>query len=201
MKWLFLLVSFICAALLSMIAVLHSLGRLSFSPPDLPEESAPAVVTERMLTSTVFPEQRRGVDELMVALNAEQERLQQREAALRERETVVNQESVIVKQLRDELTNAQAELEARLVQVEAQERANLRKIAEVCSKMDAQNASRLLFEMDEQRAAAILMQLGDRQAGAIMDAVVTLGDKGIERAVVWSDVIRRMRDDRNGATQ
>lgn len=203
MKWMFLLVSLICAVLLSVLAVLHSFGRLSFEPPQPEEDKAVSAPVEsgQRLTSTVFPEQRRGVDELMASLIAEQNRLIELEASLQERENAVAQEKIVLEQLRTELLEAQADLESRLVEISAQERANLRKISELCSKMDAENASRLLFEMETERAAAILIQLGDRQAGAIMDAVVALGGKGIERAVVWSDVIRRMKAENNGAAQ
>ena len=198
MKFLVLILSLFCAALLSALAALYASGRL-----EKKEEPVPTEVTEVKpeVRSTMFPEQSRAVEELMKAIVARQEAMGRQETLLNEREEQIKQETVVLNRMREELALAQKEIEDYFGKVDEMsqgwdddERKNMRKLSEFYSKMDPQNAAKLLAKIEPERVARILSNLSDRQAGAIMDATVALGPNGIELAVKWTDLIRQMKE-------
>ena len=198
MKFLVLVLSLFCAALLSVLAALYASGRL-----EKKEEPSPTEVTEVKpeVRATMFPEQSRAVEELMKAIVARQEAMGRQETLLNDREEQIKQESVVLNRMREELALAQNEIESYFEKVnqmsqgwDDDERKNMRKLSEFYSKMDPQNAAKLLAKIEPERVARILNNLSDRQAGAIMDATVSLGPNGIELAVKWSDLIRQMKE-------
>lgn len=197
MKILTFLLSLFCAALLSILAALYASGRMQEKPS--PESEAPTEVVERR--TSLFPEQSRAVEELLKAINARQETMKRQETLLNEREEQIRQETAVLNRMRDELGIAQKEIDSYLAKMDgmavgwdADERKNVRKLAEFYSKMDPQNAAQLLSKIEPERVARILSNLSDRQAGAIMDATVGMGPAGIELAVQWTDVIRQMKE-------
>ncbi len=198
MKFLALLLSLACAALLSILAALYASGRLTVAPSP-PDETPPA----EDVRASLFPEQSRAVEELLRAIIARQEAVERQESLLTEREDQIRQESIVLARMREELAIAKKEIDAYLAQMDqlavgwdADERKNTRKLAEFYARMDPQNAARLLSNIEPDRAARILTQLSDRQAGAIMDAAVALGADGIKLAVEWTDIIRQMKEPR-----
>lgn len=198
MKFLTLLLSLACAALLSVLVALYASGRLAKTPDPSAEPPPPEDVR-----ASLFPEQSRAVEELLQAIIARQEALERQETLLDERENQIRQETIVLSRMREELAVAKKEIDAYLAQMDqlavdwdADERKNTRKLAEFYARMDPQNAARLLSNIETDRAARILTQLSDRQAGAIMDAAVALGADGIKLAVEWTDIIRQMKEPR-----
>lgn len=191
MKVLYLLVCLVNAVALSLLAALYGAGWIERDP------QTPVEIAERVTHPTLFPQQNRAVEELLREIIARQEELERQESQLDERETEIRRKEIALARMRDELNATRYELDAYLDRIDDVERGNLRKLAEFYSKMDAQNAARLLADMESSRAARILALLGDRQAGAIMDAAVVLGEHGIERALAWSDTIRRMKTEKS----
>ncbi|NLG35736.1 MAG: hypothetical protein GX548_10325 [Lentisphaerae bacterium] len=198
MKFLTLLLSLACAALLSVLVALYASGRLTKDPAPSAEPPPPEDVR-----ASLFPEQSRAVEELLQAIIARQEALERQETLLDERENQIRQETIVLSRMREELAVAKKEIDAYLAQMDqlavdwdADERKNTRKLAEFYARMDPQNAARLLSNIETDRAARILTQLSDRQAGAIMDAAVALGADGIKLAVEWTDIIRQMKEPR-----
>ena len=198
MKFLVLILSLFCAALLSMLAALYASGRL-----EKKEEPEPVAVTEVKpeVRSSMFPEQSRAVEELMKAIVARQEAMGRQETLLNDREEQIKQEMAVLNRMRDELALAQKEIDAYFGKVaemsqgwDDDERKNMRKLSEFYSKMDPQNAAKLLSKIEPARVARILNNLSDRQAAAIMDATVALGPNGIELAVKWTELIRQMKE-------
>ena len=198
MKFLVLLLSLFCAALLSVLAALYASGRL-----EKKEEPEPVAVTEVKpeVRSSMFPEQSRAVEELMKAIVARQEAMGRQETLLNDREEQIKQEMAVLNRMRDELALAQKEIDAYFGKVaemsqgwDDDERKNMRKLSEFYSKMDPQNAAKLLSKIEPARVARILNNLSDRQAAAIMDATVALGPNGIELAVKWTELIRQMKE-------
>jgi flagellar motility protein MotE (MotC chaperone) len=180
----------VAAAALSALAALVGSGRVA-TPPD----ADPVVVSAPEQQTMVHPEQSRAVEALLQEIIARQAEQEGKEQALQEKEAQVRQEHILLARMRDELISAQEDMEERFAAWDEEELKNIRKLAEFLAKMEPQNAARLLSEMEIDRAARILARLGERQAGAIMDSAVTLGDAGIERAVGWSEAIRRMRSE------
>ena len=198
MKFLVLLLSLFCAALLSVLAALYASGRL-----EKKEEPEPVVVAEVKpeVHSSMFPEQSRAVEELMKAIVARQEAMGRQETLLNDREEQIKQEMAVLNRMRDELALAQKEIDAYFGKVaemsqgwDDDERKNMRKLSEFYAKMDPQNAAKLLSKIEPARVARILNNLSDRQAAAIMDATVALGPNGIELAVKWTELIRQMKE-------
>ena len=198
MKFLVMILSLFCAALLSVLAALYASGRL-----EKKEEAEPAVVAEAKpeVRSSMFPEQSRAVEELMKAIVARQEAMGRQETLLNDREEQIKQEMAVLNRMRDELALAQKEIDAYFGKVaemsqgwDDDERKNMRKLSEFYSKMDPQNAAKLLSKIEPARVARILNNLSDRQAAAIMDATVALGPNGIELAVKWTELIRQMKE-------
>lgn len=198
MRGMFMLVCAVCAALMSVLATLYATGRYYAAPPEeMLEERRP-----RSVHVSLLPEQSRAVAELMEAIIAREEEVERKEKRLDERQVRVRQEVILLDRMREELAAAQEEMNAHFrrldemkAQQEAEERGNIRKLAESYARMEPQNAARLLAEMESQRAARILFFIGDRQVAAIMDASVAMGPDGIERAVEWSELIRQLRSD------
>ena len=198
MKFLVLILSLFCAALLSVLAALYASGRL-----EKKVEPEPVAVTEVKpeVRSSMFPEQSRAVEELMKAIVARQEAMGRQETLLNDREEQIKQEMAVLNRMRDELALAQKEIDAYFGKVaemsqgwDDDERKNMRKLSEFYSKMDPQNAAKLLSKIEPARVARILNNLSDRQAAAIMDATVALGPNGIELAVKWTELIRQMKE-------
>ncbi len=198
MKFLVLILSLFCAALLSVLAALYASGRL-----EKKEEPEPVVVAEVKpeVRSSMFPEQSRAVEELMKAIVARQEAMGRQETLLNDREEQIKQEMAVLNRMRDELALAQKEIDAYFGKVaemsqgwDDDERKNMRKLSEFYAKMDPQNAAKLLSKIEPARVARILNNLSDRQAAAIMDATVALGPNGIELAVKWTELIRQMKE-------
>ena len=199
MKILFLLLSLVCAVLLSALAALYASGRLQPAPAAAPAEEEAAAAPERH--ASLFPEQSRAVEELLKAILARQDAMGRQETLLNEREEQIRQETVVLLRMREELAVAKAEVDSYLKKMDdlaqgwdEDERKNTRKLAEFYSKMEPQNAAQLLSELEPERVARILSCLSDRQAGAIMDATVALGPDGIKLAVKWTEIIRQMKE-------
>lgn len=198
MKGMFMLVCAVCAGVMSVLVAFYATGRYYAAPPEVPiEERRPETVHMSLL-----PEQSRAVAELMQAIIAREENVERQEKLLGEREAQLRQESVLLDRMREELSAAQEEMRAYFQKLddlvaerEAEERGNLRKIAESYARMEPQNAARLLSEMEAAQAARVLFFIGDRQVAGIMDAAVGMGPDGIERAVEWSELIRQIRRD------
>jgi len=196
MKAIFLFVCILCAAALSMLAALYATGRMN--PP--PEKEETNLLPEEW-RATVFPEQSRAVEDLLKEIIAREEVQNRKEAQLTEQEAKVRQEEILLTRMRDELASAEEALKTYFKEQDAIEQINMRKLAEFYSKMDPQNAATLLAELEPEQASRVLVLLQDRQAGAIMDAAVTLGARGIERAVAWSELIRKQKSEKAKKTE
>jgi len=191
MKGLFLFMCYFCAVLLSVLTVLMTIKPAATEK--IAEESAGQIpfVTE---PPSVYPEQKRAKEDLTQAIIARQEDLDRKEKALEKRESDLSSEKELLSKLQSELSKAKEEMDKDLTALDANERKNCKKLAEFYSKMDPNNAAQLLSEIEPERAALILTYLSDRDAGGIMDAAVALGPNGINRAVRWSEIIRKMKN-------
>ena len=145
-------------------------------------------------TAQLFPEQQRAAETLMTEIIARKEELDRQKMLLSERENRVREQEIILRRMQDELNATKQALEEKFKTADAEDRANTRKLAEFYARMEPENAATLLMELDLQQAARILSHLQDRQAGGIINAAVTMGDHGIERAANWSEAIRRIRN-------
>jgi flagellar motility protein MotE (MotC chaperone) len=194
MRIAFLVMSVLCAFLISVLVFVFQTGRVPFKPAPVPVVQEKAKQDEPLKTATVFSEQQaKTVEELFSALNAERQAVAAKTAELTAKEEEVRVKEAAYRRIESELQDLQSKLEKSYVDLEAAERANMKRLAEVCSKMDPAGASAMLRKIDVERAAVILSMINDRAAAAILDATVTDGEKGTTTVSNWVDTIRRMK--------
>ena len=201
MKGAFLLVSVLCAVLMSLLVIGVLTGRVPFAPPPPPAPAPEAAKPAEAAPNMVFTDSRgKTVDELIAALNKERESVakQTTELAAKEEELKLKEEAIT--RLKTELQDLQAQLDGKIIDIADTERVNLKKLADMCSKMDAASAGGFLKEMEKERAAIILSMVSERSAAAIMDAVVGEGDKGAALVAEWADLIRRLESKKKAKT-
>jgi flagellar motility protein MotE (MotC chaperone) len=127
----------------------------------------------------------KAADELLASLKAEKEQLAKKAAELATKEDLQGK-------LKAELIQLQQALDKQIVEIQAIEQVNLKKLSDMYGKMDPAGAAKLLIEMDKEKAATILSLMSDRSAAAILDNAVQEKDKGTAAATAWTDIIRRM---------
>ena len=190
MKIAFLLLSILCAVAVSLLIYTLQAGHPPFKPAVEPPPPPPKPTDKGI---DLFLDGRsKAADELITALTAERQLTAKKAAELTAREEELQIQAETVTRLTAELNDAQVRLDQKIVNVEDSERANLRRLADVCSKMDPAGASTFLQAMDNERAATILSMVTERPAAAILDAAIAANDKGVERAADWADIMRRM---------
>ncbi len=202
MKGAFLMVSVLCAVLLSLLLIGALTGRIPFAPPPpVPETPVEAKTPEAQASSMVFTDSRgKTVDELIAALNAEREAVAKKTTDLAAKEQELNLKEEAITRLKTELQGLQAQLDGKIIEITDTERVNLKRLADMCSKMDSTSAGGFLKEMEKERAAIILSMISERSAAAIMDAVVGEGDEGAALVAEWADLIRRLESKKKAKT-
>ena len=199
MKGAFLLVSVLCAILMSLLIIGVLTGRVPFAPPPAAPEVAKA--PEAQVPNMVFTDSRgKTVDELIAALNAERESVAKRTTELAAKEEELKLKEEALTRLKTELQGLQAQLDGKIIEITDTERVNLKRLADMCSKMDSTSAGGFLKEMEKERAAIILSMISERSAAAIMDAVVGEGEKGAALVAEWADLIRRLESKKKAKT-
>ncbi len=190
MRVAFLAMSMLCAAAVSMLVFALRAGHLPFQAPAPPP---PAEEKKETASVDIFLDSRsKAVDELISALTAERQSTAKKSAELAAREEELKLQSETVLKLTAELKETQDRLDQKIVQVDESEQTNLRKLADVCSKMDPASAATFLQAMDNERAATILNMVSERPAAAILDSAISSSENGLTRAADWADVMRRM---------
>ena len=202
MKVAFLMVSVLCAVLMSLLLIGAMTGRIPFAPPPpAPETPVEAKTPETQAPSMVFTDSRgKTVDELIAALNAEREAVAKKTTDLAAKEQELNLKEEAITRLKTELQGLQAQLDGKIIEISDTERVNLKRLADMCSKMDSTSAGGFLKEMEKERAAIILSMISERSAAAIMDAVVGEGDEGAALVAEWADLIRRLESKKKAKT-
>ena len=197
MKYLFFMMCVVCAILLSVLSVIFKTGRIPFHPPVV----APAPQAKEEVDSlTVFSDSGKAVEELIAALKSERAQYEKKMSELSVREEETRLQESMLQRLQSELKELQTQLDESVARMDEAEKANLRRLADVCGKMDAVSASSSLTQMEKERAAMILSLMNERQAAGILDATVAQDAKGAALVAEWTDIMRRMaRDDKSKA--
>ncbi len=182
------------ACIISAVALSVAAALFALRAEDKADESSQRMRVPAAPQTGLFPEQHRAVETLMAEIIARTEELDRQKLLISQREAKVREEEIVLRRMRDELTATKEALEEQFKAVEGEDRANTRKLAEFYARMEPDNAATLLMELDQAQAARILSNLQDRQAGGIINAAVAMGDHGIERAAIWSEEIRRIRN-------
>jgi flagellar motility protein MotE (MotC chaperone) len=191
MRIAFFIVCVAAALAFSILAFVRAAGRFPFEAAPVKPKAA-AVVPEHL---NVFADERRSVDDLVESLTKERQLYATRLAGLDSRDRQLQSERDILNRLREDIFALQQSLSNRVVEIKATEAANLRQLAAVYSKMEADVAATALQQLEPERAAGILANITDRQAAGILGATVAQGEKGVRAAANWTDIIRRIRNE------
>jgi len=194
MRIAFLTLAALCGVLLSVLTAVWQTARIPLQEEARTEQSTQQVVT----ATSVRLLGEEALNELIAALGEQRTNYVAKTRMLDDsaRETVV-QKQVIAK-LTAELKQLHTEARQSIVELESNERSNLRRLAEVYGRMEPESAVMVLSEMDAERAAKLLSMINERSAGAILGAAVTSLDNGSARAAEWSDIMRRLKTEANG---
>lgn len=194
MKFLFLIACVACAVSFSMLSMIIATGRIPFRPEVEQVEVKVKPVEDEKLSGLVG--QKETVDDLVLALKKEKQAYEKKAGDLVAKEQALSNEIEVVSMLKAELDKSRTSLDAKIVETDASEQVNLKRLSTIYSKMDAESAATLLREMTSDRAAKILNLIPERQAAAILGAAVSVGEPGTKKAADWSDVIRRMKQEK-----
>lgn len=139
------------------------------------------------------------IDELVESLQVAHTDLNGSKLRLDKREKNLQELYSTYLKLRQEVNGLLDELDTRLIKVEKSEMINFKKLAGVYAKMEPGSAAKSLQHMEEERVALILSQMDTRAMAAIMNEAITSSSEGSERVAEWSDALRRMSDEKEGA--
>ena len=139
------------------------------------------------------------VDELVESLQVAHEELNSSKMRLDKREKNLQELYATYLKLRQEVNILIDDLDTRIVKVEEGELKNFKKLAGVYSKMDPASAAKSLQHMEGERVALILSQMDARSMASIMNEAIASSADGSENVAEWSDAMRRMTEDKEGA--
>jgi flagellar motility protein MotE (MotC chaperone) len=163
------------------------------------EADSSSVMEEAESVSPLISSQIGLVDELVESLQVAQEQLDAAKLRLDKREKNLQELYATYLKLRNETSKMIDDLESQLVKVDEKEAKNFKKLSGVYSKMDPASAAQSLKHMEADRVALILSQMDSRAMAAIMDEAVSVSVDGSEYVAQWSDAMRRLDEDKDGA--
>jgi flagellar motility protein MotE (MotC chaperone) len=190
MKIAFLVMCLFCAVMFSMLIISIETGRAPFHPA--PKEAVEKPREAAGPALGIWEERTKTVDDLIAALKEERRITDEKSRALAAKEEEAKLLEETMGRLKTELQSMQSKMDQKILEFDAAEKTNLRRLAEVCGKMDSTGAASFLRQMEKNRAAAILSMIPDRSAAAILDAAVAEGEKGVSLAAEWADIMRRI---------
>jgi flagellar motility protein MotE (MotC chaperone) len=192
-----LLLSLVIAVLSGLLAFTAQAGYLPMQ--DAKEADSISIQEEAEPVSPLISSQIGLVDELVESLQAAHEDLDAAKLRLDKREKNLQELYSTYLKLRKETGIMIDDLESQLVKVDEKEAKNFKKLSGVYSKMDPASAAQSLKHMEADRVALILSQMDSRAMAAIMDEAVSVSVDGSEYVAQWSDAMRRLDDDKDGA--
>jgi flagellar motility protein MotE (MotC chaperone) len=192
-----LLLSLVIAVLSGLLAFTAQAGYLPMQ--DAKEADSIPIQEEAEPVSPLISSQIGLVDELVESLQAAHEDLDAAKLRLDKREKNLQELYSTYLKLRKETGIMIDDLESQLVKVDEKEAKNFKKLSGVYSKMDPASAAQSLKHMEADRVALILSQMDSRAMAAIMDEAVSVSVDGSEYVAQWSDAMRRLDDDKDGA--
>ncbi len=200
MKIVCLVLCVVIAALSGMLTYSMQAGPASGSRAMLENGEGPADDAGELKKSTpVISAQVGLIDELVESLQVAHEDLNSSKLRLDKREKNLQELYATYLKLRQEVNMLTDDLDGRLVKVEEGELKNFKKLAAVYSKMDPSSAAQSLKHMESERVALILSQMDSRAMAAVMNEAVSSSTDGSEHVAEWSDAMRRLADDKDGA--
>lgn len=197
----------VCLFLCIVIAALSGMLTYTMQTIPAPEEAALAdgtaeegeLAEELPKSAPLINAQVGLIDELVESLQVAHEEINSARLRLDKREKNLQELYATYLKLRQEVNMLMADLDSRLIKVEEGEMKNFKKLAGVYSKMEAGSAAKSLKHMEGERVALILSQMETRAMAAIMNEAVASSTDGSEAVAEWSDAMRRLSENKEGA--
>jgi len=198
MKVVFLFVCLVCGVAVSLLVFIMTSGMIPFRTLPAPAPVAGSTGGTNASDTAETDVARINVridmaEDMLKELGREKEALARRGGELEVRAERIRLQEAAIVAMRKDLDDLKQALRSNLVEVAAVENDNLKRISDVCSKMEPASASQMLLELSNERAATILGLVNERAAAKIMDAAIASGTQGAKRVAEWTDILRRLR--------
>lgn len=113
----------------------------------------------------------RELRKMISEVNAQRQALCEREKPLAEAAAKIEQERKALHVLRQEVESAEQRVKASLLEVEANEAVNLKKLAKTWAQMDPLETAKLIKSLEPDFSVKILSRMTERQAAAVLGAM------------------------------
>jgi len=195
------LVSAIVSGFLLMKQIPEQISRLALPqppPPQTAEEKLNAKFTE--VPPPMWNFNSEAIQELVTELRAQEEDLKSRRKDLDTSLTLITSERQEVEKVKQEIVRLRQELDAKVVEVHANEEKNLKNLAKTYEGMAPSAAALIFREMEEDTVVKVFSLMKVDKVGILLGELAksTAGDKGAEespakRAARISDKLRIMK--------
>ncbi|MBC2595011.1 hypothetical protein H5P28_12155 [Ruficoccus amylovorans] len=158
-------------------------------PTALPKEPLPGMsmaFTEWDFHVSEVEALRKKMEEERAALETERTRLAQEAARIRA-------EKEDLERIRQDISQLQDDIGKHLVVIEAGEKDNLKKLAQVYAGMKASEAEQIISRLEIPVAVKIIALMPEDVSSRILGVMVTGGEASTQRAAEISDEIRRLK--------
>ncbi len=134
------------------------------------------------------------LETLQRELEAERERLREREAALNNFQSKVRNEVSELERMRGELEQLRQSIDSELIVVKENEKRNFRNLAGVYAEMDPDSAVRVLGEMEVETVVKILSGMPSDASARVLSTMASEGDdKTLEQAAMITEALRKLQ--------
>jgi flagellar motility protein MotE (MotC chaperone) len=161
---------------------------LLWKPPPRLSGRAVAEASERKLAPWLWDSHE--VDQLIAELKKEKESLTQREQQLDELAMRLQTERLELNQVTQMVHQLQMEFDRRVVRIQEEEPANLKKLARMYATMTPEGAMPILKELDDTAIVKIFTYMKETETAPLLEALARQGSNEAKRAAVISERLR-----------
>ena len=129
-------------------------------------------------------------DQLVAELKDEKKSVAEREQQLNEMAARLDAERAELNQVTQSVRVLQNDFDKSITKVQADELANLKKLAKVYANMEPQTAADVLAQMDDVAVVKIMIFMKDEDTAAVLEALAKKGETQARRAALISDRLR-----------
>lgn len=129
-------------------------------------------------------------DQLIAELKAEKLALDKRAKELNDLAVRLQAERAEINQITQSIHGMQADFDKMVLRVQAEETANLKKLAKVYATMAPESAATILSEMDDTAIVKIMLYMKDAETAIVLESLSKKGENEAKRAAALSERLR-----------
>lgn len=167
------------------LATLCLLGATAANRPLPTAEIVPA-------EAPIWNPQNAEVDQLVSHLQKERESLREREAQVKKLEEQLKTERQELDEISDRVKRMQEQFNKNVVQLKADEQANLKKQAKMYATMTPDSAAQIMTEMDDSTVVKLLATMKEDESAPILEGLLKRDPQAAKRAALLSERLRRV---------